>query len=153
VGVRVPPFAPFISGSLDFARDFAWRLPLRSAGSRRQNAQLRICRVKPSGGESSVSHHHPRGPSTRFARSGFRLRTPARLAPRSRPKTGSTYWSAERSTSSSQPRALQHAVSSPSMTTAGTVRMPYCSALEATSGRRMSEITTWCEESTSPITS
>src|SRR5713226_3486326 len=56
------------------------------------------------------------------------------------------YARAERKTCSSGPRPAQHPPSLPSITTAGTLRTPYCFALEATSDFCISWITTSCED-------
>src|SRR6266478_1368506 len=62
------------------------------------------------------------------------------------------YARAERRTCSSGPRPAQHPASLPSTTTAGTLRTPYCFALEATSDFCMSWITTSCEDRTRRLT-
>src|SRR5712692_7727094 len=56
------------------------------------------------------------------------------------------YARAVRRTCSSGPRPAQHPGSLPSTTTAGTLRTPYCFALEATSDFCISWITTSCED-------
>src|SRR5713101_556473 len=56
------------------------------------------------------------------------------------------YARAERRTCSSGPRPAQHPANLPSITTAGTLRTPYCFALEATSDFCISWITTSCED-------
>src|SRR5260370_23587642 len=53
---------------------------------------------------------------------------------------------AERKTCSSGPRRAQHPANFPSITTAGTLRTPYCFALEATSDFCISWTTTSCED-------